>query len=242
MTSFKLPLTEIPSGEVALPVLKKTVRVRAMNIKEEKILLMAKDAGDNSDIIFSIKELVKECTYGELDFTNLSIPDIIALFIKIVELSKGPVSNHTYICHNDVDGHECGGHISVDVDLRNVKFTGGAESNLVHLPNEIIVELKYPTPEIYKEAIEESKDNQLEAKLRIYAYCIASVVQGETVYNEFTKEEIYDWLLSLPETVLEGFNKFFDDVPQASLTYEVKCPKCGYSETVTLTELEDFFM
>ena len=33
---MKLPLTTIPSSTVKLPVLKKEVRVRAMNIKEEK--------------------------------------------------------------------------------------------------------------------------------------------------------------------------------------------------------------
>jgi hypothetical protein len=240
---FNLPLTEIPSGEVELPVLKKTVRVRAMNIKEEKNLLTAKDAGEDADVVFSIKELVKACTYTDIDFTNMALPDVIASFIKIVELSKGPISHHTYICHNKTKGGtDCGGKISIDVDLRNVKFTGGAETNLVHLPNNIIVELRYPTPEIYKDAIEQSKDDQIDAKLRIYAYCIVSLVQNEEVYNEFSKEEIYDWLVALPETALIEFNKFFDSIPQASLTYDVKCPKCGYSETVKLTELEDFFM
>ena len=51
---MKLPLTTIPSSTVKLPVLKKEVRVRAMNIKEEKNLLIAKDAGDVNDVLFSI--------------------------------------------------------------------------------------------------------------------------------------------------------------------------------------------
>ena len=99
---MKLPLTTIPSSTVKLPVLKKEVRVRAMNIKEEKNLLIAKDAGDVNDVLFSINELVKECTYGELNFDTLTIPDVAALFIKIIELSKGATTTHSYICRNTI--------------------------------------------------------------------------------------------------------------------------------------------
>lgn len=241
----KLPLTIVPSSKVKLPVLGKEYRVRAMNIREEKNLLTAKDAGNSDDILFCINELVKACTYGKLDFENLSIPDVIALFLKIVELSKGPICIHNYICHNKVEGEnglqDCLGKIEVEVDLRNVKFEKPKGNNLINLSNGIILEMKYPTPEIYKIAIEEAKENPLETQLRVYAYCIKSVIQGETVYNEFTKEEIYNWVLDMNDSVLQKFTDFFNDIPSASLSYEIVCPKCGYKETVTLTNVEDFF-
>lgn len=254
---MKLPLTTIPSSTVKLPVLKKEVRVRAMNIKEEKNLLIAKDVGDVNDVLFSINELVKECTYGELNFDTLTIPDVAALFIKIIELSKGATTTHSYICRNTitVDGkeHECGQHINVEVDLRKVKYSGGNESNLIELPNNIIIELMYPTPEIYKAVIEDSTKtvmknnalvkeiNETEMMLRIYAYCIKSVFQGENTFSEYTREEIYNWLLDMCENVLEKFKNFFNDTPEATLTYDIVCPKCGYKETVTIRGLEDFF-
>lgn len=239
----KLPLTTVPSSEVELPILKKTYRVRAMTIKEEKNLLTAKDAGNDDDIHFAISELVKECTYGELDFNALALADIVALFIKIVELSKGPVVTHTYICHNKKDdGTDCLGKISVNVDLRNVKFNGEEQSNLINLGNGIIAEMTYPTPAIYKAAFEDSGQSELDNKLHIYAYCIKSVIQGENIYNEFTNEEIYNWLLTFDESALKELNKFFENMPQAVLAYDIICPNCGHKETVTLTELNDFFM
>ena len=134
----KLPLTIVPSSTVKLPVAGKEIRVRAMNIREEKNLLTAKDAGNTDDILFCINELVKACTYGKLDFENLSIPDVTALFLKIVELSKGPTCVHTYICHNKVDGEDCLGQIEVEVDLRNVKFIGIFEiSQLPFMPRHV---------------------------------------------------------------------------------------------------------
>lgn len=248
---MSLPLTTIPSGSVSLPVLKKKVRVRAMNIGEEKILLTSKDAGNTDDILFSIKELIKECTYGKIDFDVLTVPDLTAIFVKIIELSKGTTCVHNYICHNkikDDDGteHECKTHIPVEVDLKNIKYTGGDAPNTIQLPENIVLTLKYPTTEIYKSAFEDSKHdgivNETEAQLRVYAYCISSVMQGENLYTEYTRDEIYTWMLELHETALKQFAAFFDSVPNAVLTYEVKCPKCGYSEIIELKGLDDFFM
>lgn len=247
---MSLPLTTVPSGMVKLPVSKQEIRVRAMNIREEKILLTAKDAGNTDDILFAINNLVKECTYGKIDFDKLTIPDITALFIKIIELSKGTTCIHRYICHNTIKDEnnnekECGTSIDVVVDLKEIKFSGGEESPNIKIQDDIIVNLKYPTTEIYKSAFEDSTKNNevnnVEAQLRIYAYCIASVIQGDTIYTEYTREEIYNWLLNMNENVLEKFINFFNDIPSASLTYEVKCPKCGYKEDITLTGLDDFF-
>lgn len=248
---MKLPLTTMPSCMVKLPVCKQEVRVRAMNIREEKILLTAKDAGNTDDILFAINNLIKECTYGKLDFDTLTIPDITALFIKIIELSKGTSCLHHYICHNIIKDEnnnekECGEHITVSVDLKNIKFSENKNEPIIEIQDNIIINLQYPTPEIYKAAFEDSKRdkniNETEIQLRVYAYCIKSVIQGETIYTEYSREEIFNWLLNMNENVLEKFIDFFNNIPSASLTYEVKCPKCGYKEDITLTGLDDFFM
>ena len=236
----KLPLTTVPSSTVELPVLKKTVRVRAMNIREEKNLLTAKDAGNSEDIEFCITELIKECTYGSVDFESLTDPDVIAIFLKIVELSKGSTCVHTYVCHNMVDGQECLAHINVEVDLRKVKFDTKNVSNLVTIQDGITVELQYPTNEIYKKVIKKAK-TEVEAKLMIFAFCIKSVMQGDSIYTEYTDEEIYNWLLDMNEESVKKIAAFFDSTPKASLSYDIVCPKCGYKETVILTDLEDFF-
>lgn len=247
---MKLPITEIPSSTVNLPVLKKDVRVRAMTIKEEKNILTAKDAGDTDDILYSISELVKACTYDSLDFETLPMPDIIAIFIKIIKLSKGTVCTHNYICHNmveDKDGNpqECLCKFSSDVDLDNIVFRGGSESDTIHLNNGIVISMKYPTPEIYEKARQKAtKDNELDETdfhLRVYAYCISNVIQGSDIYTEFTDDEIYEWFLSLNEKELEKFVPFFENVPVAELKYTVTCPKCQHTETITLRGLDDFF-
>lgn len=251
---MKLPLTEIPSSTVVLPVLKKEVRVRAMNIKEEKILLTAKDAGDKKDVMFSISELVKACTYDELDFNTLSIADIVAIFIMILKLSKGTTAVHSYICHNEINENgkskECGNVFTVDVNLDDIVFKGGDIKPVIELNNGIVLNMRYPTPSIYEkatnDAIKVHEDgrkelDEAEMYLRAYAYCIKSIIKGNDVYSEFTDDEIYEWFISMNENTLEKIIPFFESLPIAELTYEVKCPKCGHSETVTLRGLDSFF-
>lgn len=236
-----LPLTVMPSSTVELPVLGKTIRVRAMTIREEKNLLTAKDAGNTEDIEFCISELIKECSYNKVSPDELTEPDIIALFLKIVELSKGPCVTHTYICHNKTDeGKECLNRINVMVDLRNVKFSGCAKTNLVKIQDNITLELVYPTNEIFKKAAESSK-TEIETQLKVYAYSVKSIMQGDDIYTEYTDDEIYEWFLGLNEDSLKKVADFFNTIPKATLTYDIVCPKCGYKETVTLTRISDFF-
>lgn len=249
-----LPTTTIPTSEVFLPILKKKYRVRAMNIKEEKILLTSKDAGDINDILYAIRELIKECTYGELDFNTLSIPDLSVLFIKIIELSKGTKSQHTYRCKNEIETENgkmiCNNLINVDVDLNDIKITGETTNFDIELQDGIFAHMKYPSPEIYKSARDDSiqinKNGEEivsgeEISLRVYAYCIESVIQGDHVYSEFTPEEAYHWLCSMNESVLENIIPFFENIPTVSLKYIVKCPKCGYEEEINISGLDGFF-
>lgn len=243
-----LPTIHITTSAVDLPVTKSSVRVRAMNVREEKILLTAKDAGQQEDVLFAINELVKACTYDSLDFARLPGPDVIALFIKIVELSKGPKTVHTYICQNEVEGKKCGGRIDVPVDLREIRFEGGEVDPLVRVQDDIQIELTYPNPELVRQAMadcvakdEDGNPDEIEAQLRLFAYSIKSVVTNTQIYTEFTKEEAYEWFLGLPDSALANVTKFFEDTPHAILQYVVACPKCGHSETVTLTNIDDFF-
>ena len=66
-------------------------------------------------------------------------------------------------------------------------------------------------------------------------------MQGDSIYTEYTDEEIYNWLLDMNEESVKKIAVFFDSTPKASLSYDIVCPKCGYKETVILTDLEDFF-
>ena len=66
-----LPKIEHPIFEVYLKSLEKTVRYRPFLVKEEKLLLMAKESDDLKEISSTIKQIIRNCCLDEIDVDNL---------------------------------------------------------------------------------------------------------------------------------------------------------------------------
>ena len=62
-----LPKTNHPQFTLEVPSTKQKVPFRPFLVKEEKLLLMAKDSEDESDILTSIKQIVNNCCMDETD-------------------------------------------------------------------------------------------------------------------------------------------------------------------------------
>src|SRR5574344_897159 len=240
-----LPITEIPSSSMTLPVTKKDITVRAMTTKEEKILLLGKECGDDAHVSMILNNLIKECTYSKItSFDNLSTPDIIAILLKIIELSRGSIVEHTYICKNlDKDNKVCNTKIVVPVDIKDVKYNVHENINdTKSISDSVSVKLVYPSKQIYDNAKNDSDGSDIDLKLHLCAYCIELVLEGEEVYNEYSHTEIYEWLLNFPSSIIKKISDYISSAPSAILEYDVKCPKCGYSQHIILNEITDFFM
>ena len=62
-----LPTVETPRYELTLPSTDKVIQYRPFLVKEEKILLVAMESNDNNEILNATKEILKACTYEQLD-------------------------------------------------------------------------------------------------------------------------------------------------------------------------------
>ena len=94
---------------------------------------------------------------------------------------------------------------------------------------------------------------QIKISLIIITYCIGSIWDKESVYatKDHTKEELNDFLESLPDDSFSKIQKFFDTVPKLKHEFELKCTSkngkgknshiCGWKETKTLEGLGSFF-
>ena len=84
--------------------------------------------------------------------------------------------------------------------------------------------------------------------------CIDSIWDKESVYatKDHTRQEINDFLESLPDDSFTKIQKFFDTVPVLKHEFELKCQNkngkgkkasvCGHKETKTLEGLASFFV
>ena len=77
-----LPKINVPKYKMKLPSDGRTVNFRPFLVKEEKILLLATETGEQQDLIDAITNIIKECTDIK-DVDKLSTFDIEFVFLQI---------------------------------------------------------------------------------------------------------------------------------------------------------------
>lgn len=244
-----LPKIERPFTKTKLLSRNKKVQVSAFTTAEEKILLLAREAGTTEEILDAIVNIVKHCVDDKsIVIEDLPMFDIIQLFIDIVEISKGSTIFSNYKC-------KCGKRITKELSLKDVKLSDKIEKGLLTLTPSIKVSVEYPTYRAIldtKDDIEKIKEKnpnitekilKIEEALHLYAYCITQIYSGEEVISpkDYTKEELYEWFIGMPESAITEFKTFFDSTPKQVLEFDLVCPACGTSEHFEYSELESFF-
>ena len=96
-----LPKLGVPTYELILPSTGKTVKYRPFLVKEEKLLLLAMESGEEKEIISAVKTLLKNCITSRLKVDNLPSFDLEYIFLKIRAASVGEVIELTVTCTDD---------------------------------------------------------------------------------------------------------------------------------------------
>ena len=79
-----LPKISSPIFDLTVPSTKQAVKFRPFLVKEEKILLMASQTGNETDILNAITQIVNNCVHADgFDVTKLASFDIEYIFLKI---------------------------------------------------------------------------------------------------------------------------------------------------------------
>jgi len=238
-----LPKISYPTFDVHLTSLNKKVRFRPFLVKEEKLLLMAKEAEDLASLLDTVKQIINNCCLDEtVDIENLPLFDLEMIFIHLRLRSVGETLELTYKCENIVETERCGNSMVFEVDLNKVEVVVPEEhTNKVMVSEEIGMILKYPSIGI--SASIASKVDTLENILDLIYEHLDYVFDDSSKYEagSFTKEEFYDFLGSLSLDQLEGFKAFFSTLPYVQTSKQVTCNKCSFNHTIVVKGIDDFF-
>src|SRR4051812_20105698 len=99
---MSLPKIQHPTFNAEIPSTKKSVRFRPFTAREEKVLLIAKQSEDETDIMGAIKQVVNNCVISDaFDVDKLTIFDLESLFIKIRIMSVSNLAPVSYKDHGD---------------------------------------------------------------------------------------------------------------------------------------------
>lgn len=229
-----LPKIQHPLVDVQIPSLKKIVKIRPYLVKEEKILLFAKQSGENKDILNAIKQVVSNCIIDKIDVDKLAVFDLEYLFLKLRALSVNNVAKLTWQDEGDEKTH----NFEINLDQVEIKFPK-KDNRMIEINEQYSLLMKYPDASIYAE--EEPTDPG--ESLNYYLdKTISKIIEGDQMvdWSMATKEEKTSFIDDLPAKTLESVKDFWNNMPK--LDHVIKYTnKEGKEKELKLTKLADFF-
>ena len=235
-----LPKINTPTYELEIPSTDEKVKYRPFLVKEEKILLMAMESGENTDLLQAVKDIVSQCTFGKLKLGDMPMFDVEYIFLQIRAKSVGEISKLRVLCQDDKETYA-----DVKIDLNEVQVqVDDDHTNKIALSDEMGVIMKYPTIDSFTEnGIEDITPSNM---IEVIASCILQIYdkKGKEVHfaKDQTKQELIDFIEQMNTQQFAMVQKFYDTMPSLKHTITIKNPKTKVESEVTLTGLNDFFV
>jgi len=234
-----LPQVNTPTYELAVPSTDKKLKYRPFLVKEEKILMIAMEAQEQTGIIDAVKQIVQSCTFEKFDMNSAPMFDVEYIFLNIRAKSVGEVSTVRLRCPDDNETF-----VQTDIDLTKVEVEVNDEhSNKIELTEEMGMIMKYPTLESFVslDATSINASNMID----IIAACIEQIYdkKGEDIYEakDSTRQELIDFVEQLNSKQFKEVQSFFDTMPKLKHKVKIENPKTKVKSEVVLTGLNDFF-
>ena len=248
---MSLPVIDAPTFEMNLLSIKDTITYRPFLVKEERLLLMAMEAGDQQEIIKTSKQIINNCILSEnVNADKLPLFDLQMALLKIRSKSVG---EEIEIVMKHLDGknsneEECNGSSKIKINLSNLKLTVHDDhSKYVKLTDTISIEMKYPTMSVYNRmsAMDDVENaSTINELFNIIIDCIDNIYSGDEIFSasDHTTEEMNDFINSLTSDQFDKLKTFFNTMPVLVYDIQFTCPKCNCLEKQTLNGVADFFL
>jgi hypothetical protein len=240
-----LPKIATPTYELTLPSNKKQIKYRPFLVKEEKILILAMESEESSEINNAVKSVLKECilTRG-VKIDSLPSFDIEYLFLNIRSKSVGESVDLIITCPDDGETQ-----VEATVNIDDIKVIVPEGHTLdIKIDDSITIKMKYPSLQEFIENnfnFNKNIDSKqtIDKSFEIVASCMDQVYTEEEVWSasDLTKKELVEWLQQMDGNQFKGIENFFDTMPKLSHTIKVKNPNTGVVNEVILEGLSSFF-
>ena len=233
-----LPKLQTSEYTLTLPSTQEEIKYRPFLVKEQKILMIAQESGDERQIADAIGTLVSNCTFGALNAITAPMFDVEYVFLQLRSKSVGAKVKLVVTCPDDEETK-----VDVEVDLEEINVQMNVEhSQEINITDDIKLKFRYPVLNDL-ESLNSDFGEFEKAMIMIYE-CVESVVHGEeTVHRiDMTKDEITDFIDSFTTEQLENVMTFFATMPKVRHLINVTNPKTKVKGEVLLEGLESFLV
>lgn len=236
-TGKKLPKIAQPIYDMVLPSTEQKIRFRPFTVKEEKLLLMAMETKDSSDVFSVYKQIINNCILDEIDVDQLAVVDVELFFIRLRARS---VSNIAQFVITDAEDKK---EYPVSVDLDQVQAVPGeGHSKVIKLSDDLSCKMRYPT---FDDAAEYSRMSQISADKAVkfmFRACIDCIFNENDVFDprDYSDEEFEEFFESFRRPQLAAIEQFIDTMPTVKHTVSYTRAD-GEVRTLELVGIDSFF-
>ena len=238
---MSLPKIDAPTYELILPSSNRKIRYRPFLVKEEKLLIIAMESEDMSQIASAIKQVLTNCiiTRG-IKIDKLSTFDIEYLFLNVRGKSVGESVDVLLTCPDDGETQ-----VPVTIALSDIQVQKDPEhTDTIKLNDEYYMKMRYPSlDEFVKDNFDPEDVGQIDQSFEMIAKCIEQVYNEEESWagSDHTHKELIEFVENLGTTQFQSIEKFFATMPKLSHTVKVRNPNTGVESDVVLEGLASFF-
>ena len=232
-----LPKIVAPTYELELPSNKKKIKYRPFLVKEEKVLLIAMDSGDEKQVTQAVVDVINSCVTSRIKIEDLPSFDLEYLFLKIRAASVGEEITVNVVCMDDNKTK-----VQHTININDVQvFRPKGHNEKVMINKNVGVIMKYPKLDHFIDFGVRGETNM--DGLDIIVGCIDQIFDGEDVTesSECTTKELKEFIESLTQRQFNKVSKFFETMPKLQHKFEVVNPNTKKSSTYTLEVLQSFF-
>ena len=225
--------------ELTVPSTGKTYNYRPYLVKEEKILLQAKESKDDKLMMRSLTKLIESCV-EDINTNELTTFDVEYIFLQLRGKSSGEIVKVGYECSH------CEAANDIEVDLTNIKMTNDIKDNntIIKLTPDIDIELSYIK---YNKMVNDTNykkktENTIEVFKTIKNSIVSVNTQDERMIfaDESTKDQD-TFLDSLSSAQFQEITEFITEGPTVVYEDDITCTSCKEVFKIELRGMSSFF-
>ena len=233
-----LPKLQSQVYELEQPSTGEKIKYRPFLVKEQKVLMMASESGDEKQIRDSLAGIISSCTFEKVDPFTVPMFDVEFLFLRIRGKSVGEKIELNLLCPDDGETR-----VKTTLNLEDV----GVNQKLGHtseisITDKIKIIMRYPTLNDMV-GMSGEKEAGFDEVLSMMKRCIHEVHDEETVHNkvDMSESDLTEFIESLTTEQFQGLADFFDTMPKVAHSIDVTNPKTKKKGEVVIEGIQSFF-
>ena len=231
-----LPQLKTPEYELVLPSTQEKIKYRPFLVREQKILMMAQESGEDIQMASAMGDIVKNCTFGKIDPSRTPMFDIEYLFLQIRSKAVGETVEVQVTCPDDGETR-----VVKKINISDIGVQMSLEhSTEVDLGNDIKIMFRYP---LLSDVVGMMAGvTELDQVFHMLKNCVEEIHYGDDIYNriDITDEDLDTFVDQMSSDQFEKVTKFFETMPKIRHVIDVTNPNTKVKSEVLLEGLESF--